>query len=497
MAPIEIRIDSRVRLRVAGLGEELAAELRDVFTHNNPQYHRIKSMGFYTKEKPFIKTWVDEVDSSGDAWVSVPRGGMGAVRELLRDSELKWKVLDLRTQGSASLAGKIPQHRIALWDHQRGAKVAAIAKENCLLRAPTGSGKTTAAIAIASALQLPTIVIVWSGTLFKQWAQRLVAELGIAPEDVGVVRGKVTKLRPVTIAMQQTLNKRSDKQWRELNDAFGVVICDEVQRFAAKTFMSTIDRFSARYRIGISADHTRKDRKEFLTYDMFGDVAHEVKRETLINKGIVHDVVVRVVPTEFEASWYVEQRVNPQETPDFNRLLDEMVGDDERNGLAAEQVIVDEARGETVIAMSHRREHCEELRRAVVPTCGDVGLMLGGKESEAELERSKAALTSGDMKCAVGTIQAIGTGTDIPAATRGVIVTPLANNKQLWGQVRGRFCRTTEGKSGAELIYLWDREVFGWSHLENLCKWNSQVFVWHNSWWVEAVQYMKEERHGR
>ena len=54
----------------------------------------------------------------------------------------------------------------------------------------------------------------------------------------------------------------------------------------SKRVSGTIDRFTARYRVGVSADERRKDGKEFLIRDLFGGVAVEVPKGEMVDKGI-------------------------------------------------------------------------------------------------------------------------------------------------------------------------------------------------------------------
>lgn len=366
------------------------------------------------------------------------------------------------------------------------------------------SGKTTAVIGLLVELQLPTLVIVWTGSLLKQWVKRLKKELGLDDRDIGVIGGGKKTLRPITVAMQQSLNRMKADKWIEVDETFGVVVCDEVHRFAASTFQKTIDRCTARYRVGISADETRNDGKEFLVYDMFGNVVADIDEERLIARGLIHDVKVRVVPTDFEAGWYVDQRRAMSEwlrdkegkqppAPDFNRLLDEMTVNDKRNDAAMRLVLDEWSRGQKSIAFSHRREHCERLLSKATANGMPAGVLLGGDEDEDTFDETVEMLERGELSFAAGTMGAIGTGLDLPSVARGVVATPITSNRQFWGQVRGRLCRKAEGKTDALVYYLWDRNVFGASVLDNLRRWNRDVKVLDDSGrWVETKQYIKE-----
>jgi len=262
---------------------------------------------------------------------------------------------------------------------------------------------------------------------------------------------------------------------------------------------AAIDPFPAKYRIGISADERRRDKKEFVIHDLFGDVAVDIKREDLIESKHVLDVEVRVVPTEFDAPWFGFDKSGDARTDlDFDRLLGEMTSDDGRNALAIKCVLDEVTAGEQVLLMSHRREHCQRLAEKVAAAGVRVGLLIGGADYAKEFMRAREGVLSGALRVGVGTYQAIGTGVDLPRVGVAVCATPIAGNRQFFGQVRGRVCRVAEGKSDARLWYLWDRGVYI-THLRNLSAWNERVLVldggkWHDarSWWPGAAADSEE-----
>jgi superfamily II DNA or RNA helicase len=489
MRKIKVIVDSHLRLRVADLPGTLHDRLLAICTHNNPQHQKLKGMGFkWNREPKTIATWRE---AGGD--LLLPRGVSVKLRDELAKAGFVASYRDRRSTGGAC---KMPTHRRELWQHQVEVVEALIERQNCLIRAPTGSGKTTAAIGAAVRIGLPTLIIVWNSALMKQWVVRLIDELGIEADDVGIVRGAKHRIRPFTMAMQQSLWSNPERV-RSLSDQFGVVICDEVQRFAARTFLDVIDMLPTKYRVGLSANETRKDRKEFLIYDAFGSVVSDIDQRKLVEKRVVHDVEIRVIPTDFDAPWYVKQK-REKKTPDFNQLLDEMMRSVSRNDLLLD-VMADEAgQGRRIIAMTQRRDHAGIISSLAAAQAFDCGVMIGGAESEAQLVEATQGLLSGTMVMAAGTYQAIGTGIDLPSVERGVCATPLGSNRQLFGQVRGRFCRTAEGKDDAILFYLWDRRVFGLSHLINLKRWNRNVKVKTADGWQPAQDFIKQARqHGR
>jgi superfamily II DNA or RNA helicase len=489
---IRITVDNRLRVALADLPPGVAEALKAECQHANPAYHKAKSMGFKAwNEKPVIATWRER---KGE--LTLPRGATTIVRKVFADNGLEepdWD--DQRATGLPYVRRIVQEHKRVLWDHQEDVVEAALARENCLVRAPTGSGKTSAAIALAVRCKMPTLVIVWSSNLFDQWMLRLTEELGLSRKQIGQIRGSKRTSAPITMAMQQTLYA-NPKLVREIRPMFGCVMADEVQRFAARTFMDVIDAFPAKYRVGWSADETRKDRKEFLIYDVFGTVAADIDRDMLVKKRLVHDVEVRVVPTDFTADWYVQQMRDDEQTPDFNALLDSMASNAARNAMIMTLARCEQAFGNQVLALTHRREHATGMARAEMAFGGQCGVLLGGPENGAEFVRTVEAMRKRKLHFAAGTYQAIGQGLDIPSVTRGIACTPIATNRQFFGQVRGRLCRRADGKRDAVLYYLWDRHVFGLEPIMALKRWNKVVKVQHltagGEQWLSVEDFIDE-----
>src|SRR5690349_17986035 len=334
------------------------------------------------------------------------------------------------------------------------ATVSAVA-QNALVRSAAASGKTTAALALASRLNLPTLVVVHNTNLFNQWIARCVKELGVQRSWVGVIKSDRRRLGPITIGMQKTLYGCA----HEVAPAFGLVVVDEVHRSAARTFLEVVDAMTAKYRVGVSDDERRSDRKEFLIYDMFGPVVGEASHDDLVAQGYVMDVAVRVVPTEFRADWYEKLEPN-QKLLAYSHLMGLMQNDEARNTLAVRDVPRDVALGHQVILFVDRIEHALELDRRMNAREVRSGFVVG--EQPEESAETLRRFADGRANVVFGTYQSLGTGVDMPRVSRGVFVTPMANNqngRSQFKQYRGRFARASDGKAQPEVIYLWDRHV--------------------------------------
>jgi superfamily II DNA or RNA helicase len=489
---IEIVVDNRLRIRLAGLPDNACEQICQLFTHRNPQHYKLKRMGFKAwKEPAVLKTWQTEA-VNGEQWLSLPRGGMRRLRGALSELGLGWLVLDHRVVGDKEAVGwadSFPEHNVELWEHQERIVNGIINTQNCVVRSATGSGKTTALLCAISRIQLPALVVVWETGLLKQWLERIERELGLSGDDVGIIGGGKFRLRPITMAMQQSLNALNHQKWDLVSRSFGFLGADELNRFAASTFNKTINRFPAKYRVGMSAVEKRKDGKEFLIYDLFGGIGADVGSAELVEAGIVHDVEIRIVPTDFRADWYAAQHADGKQVPDFHRLLEEMLADKHRNALIASVVAQATEGGRQALVFSHRVEHCRRLDSVFAGLGLRSGIMVG--EDGESYSATVFGLRNGSKQIGIGTFGKIGLGLDLPAVAAGVIATPCHNNWPLWVQVTGRLSRVADGKTEAVLWYLWDRHVHGLHPIYNLRRWSKLVRVMDDDHgWMEASDYL-------
>lgn len=354
------------------------------------------------------------------------------------------------------------------------------------------SGKSSAVIAAIARLQLPSLVIVRSIALLNQWIDRISKEFGIAKKDIGVIQGKRYNLKPVTLAMQQTLNNYTPKRWKDIRNTFGFVACDEVQLVAAPTFIKSVDKFNSRYRVGVSADERRKDRKEFLIYDMFGRIAEDIPKKELVDKKLIHDVEAYIVPTEFRADWYRDSMINEKKTPDHKKLMDEMTTDTSRNELLRKTISNIAKKKYRMLVFSQRVEHCKRLDTLMTASGYKSGLLIGGNDYKDIFEATAQGLIDGSRQVGIGTLGGgSSVGLDLPEVSHGVLATPIHNNKQFLNQVTGRLCRIADNKNNAKIYILWDRYVFGKLPLLNFRRWYSKVKILDGRKWKDVNAFLK------
>lgn len=481
---VPLTISDRIRMPALAVAPKVLDALKAAFTYPNKKR---ASMMHLMRGKPWLWKNLPEFEVSwgaeAPATITFPRGGIGKIRKVLEDAGLEWDEVDNRL-----LVPHLHEYRtnVALWTHQREAVDACLDREQGILRAGTGSGKTTSLLALAAEAEQTCLVIMNSAALQEQWKERAEVELGLSENDIGILGGGSSRVRPFTLGIVNSVAKKmNDAGFR---NAWGMVLCDEVHMAASTMFQKCVDRFPAWYRIGASADQRRKDQREFLIHDAFGEVVHDAKREDLILAGKVLDVEVYAHETAEEADWYgMPTEEDPTRRVDFMSLVDQLSASAERNALALRITADEVAKGEQVILFVHRREHAERLLRMVSELGIRGGLMLGGASSSDEFERTLSGMRSGVMQVGIGTYQAVGASIDIPRLAVGVAVTPCGANRQMFGQARGRVCRAPDGKMTARLHVLWDSRIFT-THLKNILSWNGHAHVKRDGEWERLKQ---------
>ncbi len=472
MVAMRIRLDSRVRIALSDLPPIALFDLQEAFTHPNPAYRqliRLKKL-YAAQQLPKVITTFEITNDE----VTFPRGGFKRVRSVLQQHKITtFEVFDERVEGEELLW--LPDSGQTLDWFQAEAIALAEQSQNCLIRAPTGSGKTTAAISLISKLKRPSLILVWTEGLRAQWVKRLRAELGLDNDQVGEWGGGIKEEADLLVAMDQTLAK-GIPDW--MKSKFGVLICDEVQRFAAKSFRAVVDQFPAKYRIGLSADETRTDELECLIYDQFGSVSYEISQEAVDATGRTVPVDIVMVPTNL--------RVEGKTVHERTKAMEE---NQTRNELIFSLLKLN--KGKQVLLVAPRVEHCRKLDVELIRRGYRSGLVIGGADNKAEYKRTVDGLIDGKIDVSVGTVEAIGTGIDIPTLEVAIVADPIAMNLQLLNQVRGRICRgNVKGKEKGVLYYLWDQYIYGRRALAGLTeKYPDKVKIYSEYGLSEPVAY--------
>lgn len=227
-----------------------------------------------------------------------------------------------------------------------------------ILQAKTAWGKTAWALGLAARLGVTTLIVVHKEFLMRQWVSRIRkflpdAKVGIIQENRCEFEG-----RDFVVAMVHSLaldDLNGSRYPQGMYDYFGCVINDEVHRISASSWSEVPKRFSALFRIGISATPRRKDGTEAVFRHHIGDV-----RFVAVTPAIPATVAVRRFNAQFS------EKVSSGELKS-SIVLSILAKDMTRNRFIARSIIdaLRHSSKRKVLVLSHRLEQLDELERLI------------------------------------------------------------------------------------------------------------------------------------
>jgi superfamily II DNA or RNA helicase len=456
-------------LRVDGnlLGHDLVEEIFDeleVPNEDRVKAERSNRWGWWDMPEVFQ---LGELD--GDT-VVMPRGYALQLKLLLREHRIKVIWVDRRkwTRGPAFTWQHEPDPRFS---HQPLAVAKMVKHQQGIYEAPTGSGKTMAVIRFLHKVRpLNTVILVDKIDLMNQWIAAI--EHWFGPGHVGQVgSGEWNDGERITVATVQTIwaefktSRGSDYEklldlWFEHFDCTTV---DECHHVSAQSIEYVVGRFSARYRIGVSATPDRVDGKFEITQAVLGEVIHQDDEDKLRKLGILVKPHVEVIRTGFKFTYWSDHQSDEDgncEKPgckirrphghhnNYQDLKDRLVYNEPRNLLVAAAVAAQCETGEhhhLVVSDEVRQLEAiyEVFNRAYANDDTPEMFMLTGritgkrrKEMISKIKRLSSAIIFATVAKE---------GVDIPPIDRIYLPFPASNPKKVQQWI-GRGTRSTGGK---------------------------------------------------
>jgi len=215
---------------VSNLDIGLVNKLLSNFTYTNPNYFMAVKMGY--RANPHVKTYFRSKDKTK---LFLPRGGLEKLSIFLRENNIQYKIIDARLDSPMKRLYKI---RCSLKDYQIPAVKQLVSRTQSMLLAPTGSGKTIMGLAAIGQIKQNTIIIVHRKILMDQWLKEIKKYFHIPNGDIGAISGSNKKVKPITVAMLQTLQNFDKQGWDYLNEYFGALMIDECFTADTKVLLS-------------------------------------------------------------------------------------------------------------------------------------------------------------------------------------------------------------------------------------------------------------------
>ena len=411
---IKIVIHNALYIEKLGLYKVMLNALKRMASFYNPE--------FYIRQKQRLSTYntprIVSAYELNERYIILPRGLQLKLFTFLNKHHVK---IDLDDKRFSKRVDK-QKFILTLRPEQQSALKSVLKRENGVLIAPPGFGKTAIAAAVIANSSVSTLVLVHKTTLLEQWVKRLSEYFTVDEKSIGMLgKGKKRLNGTLDIATLQSLKNRA-----ELIEGYVQVIIDESHHIPAVSFEVPLKRFRGKYILGLSATPKRKDGMEAIMYMQCGDILHEVKKQTTVRH------ILKTVPTNYET--YIDH---------FGSILSEMVEDSDRNKLIVDEVA--KLTTHKVLVLSERIEHLNILWHLLNEQNIKAVLLHGGlktKEKKVQFDKTETA------SIILSTSSFIGEGVDIEHLDTIVFTMPISYPERIV-QYLGRV-----GRQGQECLAI-------------------------------------------
>ena len=463
--PVNVVVDSELRLRVAALPEPLLEQIVSDLTIPNrarEEAERRNQWGWQDLPES-IELYHERFDDANEDWLDMPRGYAKWLKELLYAHDYRPRWVDRRQWQPGPEFGPAEFTYLV---HQPECISSIIREQQGILKSPTGSGKTVIALGLIwEKHPAKSIILVDRINLVNQVVKRAREHFGV---EVGVIgEGAWDEDHQIVVATVQTLwSKKLELLTNGFFDKWSVVILDECHHVTAEMYNGLVSLFSARYRFGLSATPDKTGDFE-LALCVLGDVFHEVPYEILEQLGIIMKPHVEVKETPFSFVYWPDHRVERNKktgkvpecevpgckksgkTPhghrnNYQKLKEAIVEDYERNVMIANNIIELSGQGHHQLVISDQTGHLDAIGMHLLDRgLADKIFQLTGKLKGTPRERMIEEIEASAECVILSTIA--GEALDIPVIDVVHLVWPTRNARKTEQNI-GRGGRTHKDK---------------------------------------------------
>lgn len=430
-----------------GLSSKGLLQLRKLASYGNPEFYAKQAMRQSTYGVPRVTVVYDEYDTN----IILPRGIESELVNLLEKNDIKYIVKDNRYEGK-QLQIKFDGQ---LTDRQEKAFQELVQYNEGVLSATTGFGKTVIGARIIAEKRQPTLILVHTKVLARQWKERLeqflqIDEVEKRKKNKSVIGqlggGKKELFGIVDIVIMQSMFER-DKSVKQIINNYVLIIVDECHHISATNFSRIISSADAKYVYGLTATPIRKDGHHPIIFMHCGSIRYKVdaKKEALLRE-FEHYIIPRFTSTRMSIfkshdEWHISE------------IYQHISESKHRNELIVADIVESINSGRNPLVLTERKGHIDQLVQLMEDMDFEVIILSGDlkiKERKESL-RKIASLKDEDRFVIIATGKLIGEGFDearldtlflaMPIAWKGTIV-----------QYAGRLHRNYKGKNEV-LIY--------------------------------------------
>jgi superfamily II DNA or RNA helicase len=389
------------------------------------------------------------------------------ITEYLNGKNIKYddRVLDLLPLGD------LPKIKVKLRDYQLEAIENWCLEKMGSIVLPTGAGKTIIGLKIIEIVNSPTLIIVPTLDLIKQWTKILSRNFDI---EIGNIGGGTENIQPITVSTYDSAYIKA--AW--IGNKFLLIVFDEVHHLPAPSYRLIAETFVAPYRLGLTATIEREDHLEQDFPYLIGKSTFQITAKELAENKYLANYIIERKKTFMSSEEYLKYKesmtiyytclkkigLKMNSNNAFKRLI--MMSTNNtmaRRALVARNNAIDIALNsrskineirkilgenkdiKTIIFTQHNKLVYEISNDFLIP-------FITHKSSKEEREDVLTGFKDGRYK-AIVTSKVLDEGIDVPDAQLGILVSGTGSSREFIQRL-GRLLRPKNDNNEARLIEI-------------------------------------------
>ncbi len=367
--------------------------------------------------------------------------------------------------------GQLPKIQVKLRAYQKEAIESWSREKMGSIVLPTGAGKTIIGLKIIEMINSPTLIVVPTLDLVKQWTQILSQSFNI---EIGNMGGGTENIQAITVSTYDSAYIKAPF----IGNKFLLIVFDEVHHLPAPSYRQIAETYIAPFRLGLTATLEREDHLDTDFPYLIGKTTFRITANELAKNNYLANYVIERKQTfmsEEENQKYKENMavyhtclkkigLNMNSYNSFKRLI--MISS--RNNLARRALV---ARNKAIDIALNSRSKMDEIRKILsenkniktiiftqhnklVYDISNAFLIpfITYKSSKEEREDVLGGFKDGRYK-AIVTSKVLDEGIDVPDAQLGILVSGTGSSRE-FVQRLGRLLRPKNDNQQARLIEI-------------------------------------------
>ncbi|MBI4936780.1 MAG: DEAD/DEAH box helicase family protein [Nitrosomonadales bacterium] len=450
---LKVVLANMVYFEKAKLPQPLINRLIRLAAFQNPEFYKAQAMRLPVWDEPRVIGCADNYPKH----IALPRGCLATAQDLLRENDIRCKLIDERTEGECIAV----QFNGTLRDDQRTAVEEMLKHDIGVLCAPTAFGKTVVAAAIITQRKVSTLILVHRTELLKQWQERLHTFLGAGKDVVGIIGGGKNKPSgKIDIAVMQSLHRKGEIN--PLVENYGQVVVDECHHLSAFSFEGILKRAKAKYVLGLTATPIRRDGRQPIIFMQCGSTRYVAAKPEGMPQ-LLH-VIPKMLPAPIDL---------PQDAA-IQNVFWHLAANAQRSEFIATTIAQAYQEGRKILVLTERTDHLGSFIQNLAGVVDSLYILHGRmpKKQRSEIIQALNELPPDAPRVLLATGKLVGEGFDHPPLDTLVLAMPISWKGTLQ-QYAGRLHREHASKEDVRiydyvdeghpaLMRMWDKRQRGY-----------------------------------